>query len=137
MIKRIIENIIGLLFIFSAVTKLYDFSNTVYLFISIFGLSFHFIKYGLVILSIIEIAIGVSFFINTWATPKTFFAIIILLSSFVFLNGYFHFFGFTNCGCFGTQIISSPISSLIKNIIIILFLTYDYKTKRIPVLKTL
>ncbi len=130
MLKKIIEYIIGILFIFSAFTKLYDFSNTIIFFISITGLDFDIIKIGIVALSLLEIAIGISFFINTWNKQIIFYSIISLLSVFIFLNLYFLLKGYSNCGCFGTQIVSSPLVSLFKNIIITVYLLYAHYSRR-------
>jgi uncharacterized membrane protein YphA (DoxX/SURF4 family) len=129
---RIIEIVIGLFFIVSAVTKLIDFPGTISFFISISGLDFALVKTGLIVLSLLEISVGVSFLINTWDKQIIFFSTICLLSFFIVLNIYFFFKGYTNCGCFGTQFTSTPLASLLKNIIICSYLLYaKYSSKKI------
>ncbi len=126
MMKRIIENIIGLIFIVSAFTKLYDFTNTINLIESITGFGFNIIKFGLIFLSLFEIAIGISFFVKVWTKSYIFYAITVLLLLFILINIYLMVQGYSNCGCFGTQIISSPFASLVKNALMILFMMYFY-----------
>jgi hypothetical protein len=134
MLKRIIENIIGLVFIVSAITKLYDFSNTINFLMAVTGFNFNVIKFGLIYLLLLEIAIGISFIINFWHKPVLFYSIFILIIFFVFVN--FHLFmrGYANCGCFGTQIVGSPLVSLSKNVLIAVYLLYaKYSIKKIIV----
>ena len=130
MTKRIIENIIGLIFIVSAIAKLYDFTNTVQFLISISGMSFEIMKAALVALSSLEIFIGISFFFNVWRDQVIYLTIIITVVLFILLNTYFFFKGYANCGCFGTQITSSPLTSFLKNIIIMVYLVYAAHSER-------
>lgn len=132
MLKRIIEIVIGLVFIVSAAAKLIDFLNTISFFISVTGLDFTLVKTGLIVLLLLEIFIGVSFLINTWKREIIFFSTIGLLSFFIVLNLYFFFKGYTNCGCYGTQFTSTPLTSFLKNIIIFSYLLYaKYSNKKI------
>ncbi len=126
MFKRLIEIVIGLVFIISAVTKLTDFSNTVQFIISITGITFGNVKAGLVVLSLLEFAIGISFLIKAWSRYYIFYFITMLLFLFILLNIYLMVQGYSNCGCFGTHINSTPVASLIKNTLMILFMVYFY-----------
>jgi len=130
MLRKTIEIIIGIIFITSACAKLYDFSNTVQFIISISGLSHNFVKVSLIFLSLLEFGIGISFIINIWNRSTIFYPSIILLSFFILLNIHFLCDGLTNCGCFGTQIESSPLVSLIKNLVIITYLLYARYSNR-------
>jgi uncharacterized membrane protein YphA (DoxX/SURF4 family) len=125
MIRKTIEIIIGTIFIASAFAKLYDFSNTIQFIISIFGLSYDLVKVSLILLSLLEFGIGISFLINIWNQSTIIYSIIILLGFFILINIYFLCEGLTNCGCFGTQIESSPLVSLIKNLVITSYLLYS------------
>lgn len=126
MLKRSIEIIIGSTFLVSAITKLTDFNNTVNFIISITGTNYSTVKTGLVFLSLLEIAIGISFFVKVWTKSYLFYTITGLLLLFILLNIYLMVQGYSNCGCFGTQIVSSPFASLVKNALIILFMIYFY-----------
>ena len=124
MLKRIIESIIGMVFIVSGGIKLYDFSNTIQFLISISGLDFEILKISLVVLCFAEIFIGFNLIINTWKKRIIFYSIISMIILFILLNIHFLLKGYANCGCFGTQIISSPLASFLKNIIICAYLLY-------------
>jgi uncharacterized membrane protein YphA (DoxX/SURF4 family) len=124
MLKNIIEYIIGLVFIASGIAKLFDFSNTIQLIISVSGFDFPIVKAGLILLSFLEIFIGLSFLINFWDKPFVVYCIFSLTGFFILLNLFFIFKGYANCGCFGTHISSSPILSLIKNTLIMSYLFY-------------
>ncbi|MEW5842843.1 MAG: MauE/DoxX family redox-associated membrane protein [Bacteroidota bacterium] len=124
MTKRVMENIIGLVFIGSAIAKLLDFNDTIQFLISILGLNFLIVKTALIALSMVEIFIGVSFFINIWKNQIVYSVIISIIVFFILFNVYFFFNSYTNCGCFGTKIESSPLLSLFKNIIILAYLLF-------------
>lgn len=130
MTKRVVENIIGLVFIGSAVAKLLDFNNTVQFLISILGLNFLIVKTALITLSLVEIFIGLSFLINVWKIQIVYAVIISVIAFFILFNIYFFFGGYTNCGCFGTKIVSSPLTSFLKNIIILAYLLFAGQSKR-------
>ncbi len=131
MLKRVIENIIGLVFIVSAITKLYDFQNTVSYIMAITGFDLDIIKFGLIFLLLLEIAIGITFLINTWNKPVLFYSVLSLIIFFILINLNLFLRGYTNCGCFGTQIVSSPLASLLKNAIIAVYLLYTkYSIKK-------
>lgn len=132
MINRIMEYLVGFIFIISAVAKLSDFSNTVHFIMSVFGLGFVIVKSGLIMLSLIEIGIGISFILNIWKNKILFQSIVGLLMFFIFLNLFLMLKGYSNCGCFGTRYESNPIISLIKNLLIVGFMFISNRTNKKP-----
>ncbi len=137
--KKTTENIIRLLFVlvflFSAITKLVDFSNTIYFINGFIGLGYSITKYSLLLLIIFEIMIALLFVTDYWKKKIIFNVTLLLMIGFVCINVFMMLKGFSNCGCFGTVIESNPIISLIKNLFLViglLVLKYSYKLK--PVL---
>jgi len=47
-----------------------------------------------------------------------------MLLIFLFVSFLFAIYGYNNCGCFGSEIVSSPLLSIVKNILLILLLFY-------------
>ena len=122
MLKRLIENIIGLIFIISGVIKYYDFDGTADFIISATGFNYDLIRNLLPVLIVIEIYLGISFCINIWRTTYLFCTIFLIIIFFILINFYFLLHNYSNCGCFGTRVPSTPFSSIIKNIIIALYM---------------
>lgn len=112
------------IFIFSAFLKILDFENTIILFMDTFKISYFVIKSFLVILILVELLIAFILFKEFYTEPSLYYAILIILLSFIGINVIFLFKNVDNCGCFGTVVQSRPWSSLIKSVtMIIMFQT--------------
>lgn len=122
MLRKIIAIVIGFVFVFSALAKLFDFVNTVNFIMSVTGLTYSLSKFGLLTLTFCEIVIGFAFIFNYWRVPIMLYSTYTLIAFFILVNIVLFLRGYSNCGCFGTLIESSPIISLIKNLLIIIYL---------------
>lgn len=124
--KKTTENIIRLLFVlvflFSAITKLLDFNNTIYLINGFLGLGYSITKYALLLLIVLEIVIALVFITDYWKKKIILIPTLLLLIGFISLNVFMMLKCFSNCGCFGTVIESNPLISLIKNLFLFVFL---------------
>lgn len=123
--KRIIEYAIGCLFIFSTVAKLVDFQNTVNFITAFSGMEFYAAKLSLLFLCSAEATIGFSFITRLWKTQRVFLGTLTFMIFFIVVNIAMLIGGYSNCGCFGTQIESDPIFSLIKNLLILAFMLHE------------
>lgn len=128
---------IGILFIFSGLIKLNDPIGTeikMEEYFEVFAQDFHsFFLYlkpisleiGLAMI-ILEIVLGVAVLIyykmNTTTT-----IMLVLLLFFTFLTGYSHFTNaVTDCGCFGDAIKLTPLTSFIKDLVLLVFVMHLY-----------
>ena len=133
--ENIIRSIFVLIFLFSAITKLLDFNNTIYFINGFLGLGYSITKYALLLLIIFEIMIALLFATDFWKKKIVFNVTLSLMVSFVFVNVFMIIKGFSNCGCFGTMIESNPIISLIKNLFLVIsLLVLKYGNQLKPVL---
>lgn len=133
--EKIFCSIFVLVFLFSAITKLVDFNNTVYFIDSFLGLGFSITKYSLLLLIVFEVMIALLFATDFWKKKIVLNVTLLLMVCFIFINIFMMLKGFSNCGCLGTMIESDPIISLIKNLFLVtglLVVKYSYKLK--PVL---
>ena len=133
--ENIIRSIFVLIFLFSAITKLLDFNNTIYFINGFLGLGYSITKYALLLLIIFEIMIALLFATDFLKKKIVFNVTLSLMVSFVFVNVFMIIKGFSNCGCFGTMIESNPIISLIKNLFLVIgLLVVKYSNQLKPVL---
>lgn len=112
---------VSAVFIFSGLFKLYDFTNTALFFKEIFPkFNNHVIYLFLITFILTEIILGICliFFFNRKIKQIS----ISLLFFFIILSIYFWLGNQSNCGCFGTAVIFSPTSTIIKNIILIIII---------------
>jgi uncharacterized membrane protein YphA (DoxX/SURF4 family) len=132
---NIIRSIFVLIFFFSAITKLVDFNNTIYLINGFIGLGYSVIKYSLLLLIVFEIMIALLFATDFWKREIVLNVTLLLMVSFIFINVFMMLKGYSNCSCFGTMIESNPIISLIKNLFLVTgLLVLKYSNQLKPVL---
>lgn len=110
---------ISIVFFVSAVTKIADFQNTVIFFKDIFALSILVVKPMLMLLVLAEIIISGLVVFNLFNMQNIYTCIIYLLLFFNLIGIYLIAMRVDNCGCFGTEYTVKPISTIIKNIILI------------------
>lgn len=132
-IPAILRILLGSVFVFSAITKLFP--------IEIFELNFvysGFISWALApwfarILISIELMLGISLILNVKPRAFTIPASLILLVFFTFYLSYSLAVDGNegNCGCFGTLLPMTPIESIIKNFVMIGLLIFVYKKHEI------
>jgi len=120
--NKILEIIIGTIFTLSGVAKFFDLQNTVYFIVSFSSLPVSIVKISLAFLIISEFLIGFCFFMNNWKKNLIYNSTLVLLTFFVLTNLYLIIIGYSNCGCYGTKIESSPLVSFIKNLLIIFYM---------------
>lgn len=124
MIKKIVKYIFALVFLISAFTKLHDYQGTVELFSNILGFQITLTKILLSILILIELFIFY-LIINDFLKKRFVVnSIFVLLIFFTLISVFFVFKNYENCGCFGNSLVSTPIQSLIKNLVLIIILSY-------------
>ncbi len=124
MIRKILKYFLGGLFVISAFAKLIDYSATVELFESLFLTDAITTKIFLFILVVIELAIAYMIIENYIEKDFVFKTVVKLISVFMLVNIIFAIKGYNNCGCFGTLIISTPLASLGKNILLLIGLYF-------------
>lgn len=129
MIRIILKYLLGGLFLFSAIIKLIDYNSTVELFESLLMTNPITTKLFLFLLIIMELIIAYLIIENYIENDFVFKTIVKLISIFLLINIIFAVKGYSNCGCFGSKIISSPIVSLGKNILLLMGL-YFLKHKK-------
>ena len=120
MIKFLLKNVLVIIFVISAGSKWYDFSNTSQYLELISGLPLAIIKVFLAGLILAELVISVLVLLDGYRSFVIYFAIIIILIFFMYLNILFQINGIENCGCFGTILAMPPTINLAKNIILVL-----------------
>lgn len=124
MIQNIIKYFLGIVFLFSAISKLIDYSATVELFEGLLAINMIIAKLILSILILVELIF--TYFIVGGYIEKMFVfqSILWMLLVFLFINILFAIKGYNNCGCFGSEIISSPLISFVKNMFLLVGLIY-------------
>lgn len=118
-IKNIVRYLIAVLFLVSAITKITDFKNTILFFENIFEVDYFLVKTGLIILILLELFIVYGFIVKGVNSVNFYKSVAGLLAVFIMTSLYFEIREINNCGCFGASIESSPLLTIIKNILII------------------
>jgi MFS superfamily sulfate permease-like transporter len=127
MIKFLLKGFLTMIFVISAGSKLYDFSNTSQYFELISGLPLAMITVYLAGLILVELVISVLVLLDGYRSFVIYFAIIAILIFFMIINILFYFSGIENCGCFGTTVATPPIFNLVKSIILLLIIRHIRK----------
>jgi len=133
MTANIVKYTFALLFLFSAFAKLFDFNATVEFFSNISGLEISFVKILLSGLILIELLVAYLVVMDFQKKQIVFLFIFYLLLFFISTNIFFAFMGYNNCGCFGFSIASSPLLSVVKNILLLFALIYLRKSPLISI----
>lgn len=128
-LRNIIRYTLGAVFLISALLKLLDYNSTAELFVSILGLDATLTKISLGMLIIVELIIAYLFIAGYINYKFIFLSVVSLVTVFIVVNLFFLFKGYSNCGCFGIIVSSSPLLSIIKNIILLLGLYYLKRVK--------
>ncbi len=128
-LRNIIRYTLGAIFLISALLKLVDYNSTAELFASILGLDDTLAKISLSMLIIAELIIAYLFIEGYINYKFIFLSVVSLITVFIVVNLFFLFEGYSNCGCFGKTVSSSPLLSIIKNIILLLGLYYLKRVK--------
>ncbi len=132
--KLIIKYVMSVLFVFSAFTKIADFNGVAELFSGFFSFGILMVKIFVAVLIITELVVAYLIAENFFGKRAVFNVIFLLILFFTFISLYFAIEGYDNCGCFGTIIITEPIYSVLKNVILLLGLIYikkEFLKKRI------
>mgnify|MGYP001024865627 CR=1 FL=1 len=119
---------LGLIFIYSAYSKLYPIEPFEMTFIQLHLANWATAPFIARFLISIEFFIGLMLISNIFSRFMTLFAIVILTVFSLYLLGIILTYGNNgNCGCFGEQIIMTPFQALLKNIFLIGCLIFIYK----------
>ena len=124
MIENVLKYFLGGVFLLSALAKLIDYSSTVDLFIGLLNLGNTVTKIFLAILILLELIFSYLIIADYLQIKKVYFLILGVVTAFLLVNIFFAINGAVNCGCFGAGIISAPLLSIIKNILMIMSLVY-------------
>ena len=122
--KRTLKYILIFTFLISALLKIIDLTNSALLFSNILDLTYENAKASLLVLILVELFISVALFKNWYYQKAIFFVCLFVFSLFVILNTTFYIQGVENCGCMGTIIISNPLLSLFKSIIVLVMFVF-------------
>jgi Methylamine utilisation protein MauE len=122
--------LIGILFVFSAISKLLPIESFEFILVSQGITNWHLAPYLSRLVISIELFIGVSFLIGRNLKkifiPAAFILLIIFSFHLVYTIYLTHNTG--NCGCFGEVIQMSSLAALIKNVILLWILFYMYRS---------
>lgn len=121
--KFILKSLLSIVFLLSAIAKQWDFINTVSYFSKLLNIDFMMTKYIVAFFIFAELIIAFMVTFNYLIKTPVYKIVISFTIFFIFFNLYFLLKGYTNCGCFGTEFISSPVFSIIKNAAL-LFILY-------------
>lgn len=127
--RNIIRYTSGAVFLISALLKLVDYNSTAELFTSILGFEIMLAKIFLGVLILLELIIAYLLIADYIKNKFIFLSIAGMITTFIIINLFFLLKGYSNCGCFGKSISSTPVSSIIKNIILLFGLYYLKKAK--------
>ena len=117
-----LKYLISFVFLFSAVTKIADFQNTLYFFSDIFGTTYIVTKYFLVFLIAFELVLAFIIAIPIFDLKIVYAVTIAFLIFFILIKIGFIYQGINNCGCFGTVWKMKPLTSIIKTMLLIFIL---------------
>lgn len=118
-LQNIIRNILGIVFLLSAILKLADYKATAVLFANLIGFEIGYAKIFLGVLILLEIIISYVFLADFIKNNFIYYSVSGMITIFIITNLVFLLKGYNNCGCFGSTIESSPLVSIIKNIIML------------------
>jgi hypothetical protein len=118
---------LGIIFLLSALLKLIDFNSTVELFADMLGFEIILIRIFLMFLILVELIIAYLIIEDYVKNKYIFFTIGGMIAAFILVNFFFLVKGYNNCGCFGKLVNSSPLLSVIKNVILLYGLFYLWK----------
>ncbi|RYD78848.1 MAG: hypothetical protein EOP53_10540 [Sphingobacteriales bacterium] len=120
--------LLGLIFLFSAIAKLYPIEPFEYTFV---GLGIGGWQSSLFIARLfigLELACGVLLLLNLWLRKFTipFVAFILIVFNIYLLLEIFMFGNKGNCGCFGEFLYLSPLEGILKNIVLLMVCLFIY-----------
>ncbi len=130
-LRNVIKYIVGIVFLVSAVLKLIDYSLTVEYFANIFGLESVPVKILLSLLIILEIVVSYLIMTDYLKNKFVFLSVFGIIMAFIIVNLFFLLNGYSNCGCFGKSVSSSPTAAIFKNIIMLFLLYYLKRANKI------
>ncbi|MFA3782331.1 MauE/DoxX family redox-associated membrane protein [Melioribacteraceae bacterium 4301-Me] len=118
-LQNIIRYVLGIVFLFSAIMKLTDYKTTAVLFANLIGFEILYAKVFLGLLILLEIIISYVFLADFVKNNFIYYSVSGMITIFIITNIVFLLKGYNNCGCFGSIIESSPLVSIIKNILML------------------
>lgn len=124
MIKNALKYFLGGVFLLSALAKLIDYRATVELFIELLNLGYAVTKIFLALLILLELIFSYLIIADYLQIKRVYYLILGVVIAFLLVNIFFAINGSDNCGCFGSEIISSPLLSIVKNLLMIISLVY-------------
>lgn len=143
---KLIQYIVGILFVFSGFVKLVDPIGSQYKFEEYFSESVlnipFLLPYALefaIVLIVAEIVLGIALLVR-WKTKLTLYLLFLMIILFLFLTGYSAYFDkVTDCGCFGDAIKLTPWQTFYKDVILTVFIAFliKYHEKIKPIKKQL
>ncbi len=143
---KLIQYIVGILFVFSGFVKLVDPIGSQYKFEEYFSESVlnipFLLPYALefaIVLIVAEIVLGIALLVR-WKTKLTLYLLFLMIILFLFLTGYSAYFDkVTDCGCFGDAIKLTPWQTFYKDVILTVLIAFliKYHEKIKPMKKQL
>ncbi len=128
-IPRVLEVILGLVFVFSAIVKMFDMDKfEIYIYsYHFFSLNFSFLVARAAIICEIVLGIGL---ITNWFHKLMWWGGFLMLAGYTLLLVYAQVKGRTdNCHCFGDILQLNPWQSIIKNLILMVLFSFIYRIK--------
>jgi hypothetical protein len=122
--KKWLKLLFAFVFFISALSKLIDFHNTVFLFVTTTRLSIGLIKILLLVLIILELFIALFVYLEAYKNKYIYWSILSVIVVCLFSTVLMYGFNFKNCGCMGGIIKISPVHSILKNIGLLIVFIY-------------
>lgn len=117
---------ISAIFGISALTKIFDFENTVVYFASFTNINIEVVHYLVATTILIELTFVCLLVFNQRSANTVYSVILITLIAFLGTSVAMAFMEAENCGCFGTFLEVNPLISVLKNLLLIV-MTYLLK----------
>lgn len=129
MLKKVILILTGLIFILSALAKLFPIQSFELIIVSEGFADWSYVRYIAVLIISVELLLGTMLLfeiqVKRVALPAAFSLLLIFCIQLLYgiiANG-----TYDNCGCFGDALPMTPLEALIKNIVMLLLIAYAYK----------
>ena len=120
----LLRYLVGLVFIFSSITKLVDFHETLDFFVGTIGTQYELTKFLLTFLILVELTLGTMIMLQFTHHQIVYNITIGLLAFFILVSIGFIYKDIDNCGCFGTVVAVKPLPTIVKNLFLIATLMF-------------
>jgi len=128
--KQFLKYVVSAVFAVSAVMKLIDFDNTAIYFKELLDVGFKSAESIVFVSIFVELLIAFALPFKWKGEDFVLKMVVMVLALFLGLSGAMAFAGTNNCGCFGTIWVTHPVTTVIKNgVMLIMIIAAGYRPK--------